>query len=167
MRKQQSTDNSVTETICKGLVAGAAGVAAMTIAEKIEQALTGRPNSYVPAHTLERTAGLEEKPDSERVGLNHMMHWGQGIALGIVRAYMARSGAQGAVPSFLFTGIRLANDQILENWTGVGALPWTWPKHEQRIDVLHKSVYGFTTGYVADLLFADRYRMQDRDFYER
>ena len=35
-----------------GLVAGAAGVAAMTVAEKLEQTVTRRPNSYVPAHTL-------------------------------------------------------------------------------------------------------------------
>lgn len=29
----------------------------MTIAEKIEQSLTGRSNSFVPAHTLQRLLG--------------------------------------------------------------------------------------------------------------
>jgi hypothetical protein len=32
----------------RGLVAGLVGTAAMTAAEKLEQAITGRPNSYVP-----------------------------------------------------------------------------------------------------------------------
>ncbi|HEX8339875.1 MAG TPA: hypothetical protein VF624_03105 [Tepidisphaeraceae bacterium] len=153
--------------VLKGLLAGAAGVAAMTLAEKIEQSFTQRPNSYVPAHTLERLAGLEHKPDAQRLALNHTMHWGQGILLGVVRAFMARSGWQGAVPSFIFTALRLTSDQVLENATGVGAPPWTWPKDEQRIDVIHKSVYGFVTGFVADQLFADRARRRDRHWYVR
>jgi hypothetical protein len=44
----------VENTVVRGLVAGLAGVAAMTATEKLEQAFTRRPNSYVPAHTLER-----------------------------------------------------------------------------------------------------------------
>ena len=77
------------DVVARGLVAGAAGVAAMTLAEKLEQAFTGRPNSYVPAHTLERLTGLPARPDDERLWLNWAMHWGQGIALGAVRALMA------------------------------------------------------------------------------
>jgi hypothetical protein len=52
-----------------GLAAGAAGVAAMTLAEKLEQRfITGRPNSYVPAHTLERLLGLPHKPTRSACG---------------------------------------------------------------------------------------------------
>ncbi|UEM25345.1 hypothetical protein JL100_035415 (plasmid) [Skermanella mucosa] len=136
----------------RGLLAGVAGVAAMTLAEKLEQAVTGRPNSYVPAHTLERLLGLPERPDRERLGLNWTMHWGQGILLGAVRALMARHGIRGPVGSFIFLNLRLINDQSLENATGVGALPWTWPRDEQAIDLLHKAVYAYATGLVADRL---------------
>ena len=62
----------------RGLVAGRAGVAAMTAAEKLEQALTRRPNSFIPAHTLERRLGLPSKPDDDRLWMNWAMHWGQG-----------------------------------------------------------------------------------------
>lgn len=137
-----------------GLIAGAAGVAAMTLAEKIEQQFTKRPNSYVPAHTLERLIGGPYKPDSERLGLNWAMHWGQGILLGAVRGLMAESGFRGPVGSFLFMNLRLLNDQSLENATGVGAPPWTWPKDEQAIDLLHKGIYAFATGAVADMLIS-------------
>jgi len=44
-------------TALRGLTAGLVGVAAMTAAEKIEQMVTNRPNSFVPAHTLERLTG--------------------------------------------------------------------------------------------------------------
>jgi hypothetical protein len=68
-------------TLVAGLLAGAAGVAAMTAAEKLEQAVTGRPDSYVPAHTLERLLGLRPRPDRGRLGLNWAMHWGKASCL--------------------------------------------------------------------------------------
>ena len=138
----------------RGLAAGLAGVAAMTLAEKLEQALTKRPNSYVPAHTLERLLGLPHRPDAERLGMNWAMHWGQGVALGAVRGLMAAGGVRGPVGAFLFMNLRLLNDQTLENATGVGAPPWTWPTDEQAIDLLHKGIYAFVTGAVADALVA-------------
>lgn len=139
--------------VVKGLAAGVAGVAAMTLAEKLEQWLiTGRPNSYMPAHTAERLFGLAHKSDAERLGLNWAMHWGQGILLGAVRGLMAERGLRGPVGSFLFTNLRLLNDQTLENATGAGSPPWTWPTDEQALDLTHKAIYGFVTGAVADRL---------------
>ena len=148
-------DAPMLPVLARGLLAGAAGVAAMTLAEKVEQAFTGRPNSYVPGHTLERLLGLSAKPDRDRLGLNWAMHWGQGIALGAVRAWMAKRGFGGPFGSFLFLNLRLLNDQSLENATGVGAPPWTWPRDEQAIDIAHKAVYAFVTGAVADRLVDD------------
>ena len=151
----------------KGLVAGAVGVAAMTVAEKIEQSFTGRPDSYVPAHTLERLLGQPHKPDAERLGMNWAMHWGQGVLLGAVRGLMAEAGMRGPVASFLHLNLRLLNDQTLENATGVGALPWTWPVDEQAIDLMGKGVYAFVTGAVADRLIAGPEPEPEKDWDER
>jgi len=136
------------------MAAGLVGVAAMTAAEKVEQQFTRRPNSYVPAHTLERLVRLPQKPDSERRGLNWAMHWGQGVLLGGVRGVMAENGLRGPVGSFIFLNLRLLNDQTFENATGVGSPPWTWPVDEQAIDLTHKAVYAFVTGTVSDRLVA-------------
>jgi len=138
----------------QGLGAGLLGVAAMTLAEKVEQAFTHRPNSFVPAHTLERVLRLPTKPDSERLWLNWTMHWGQGVLLGAVRGVMAERGLRGPFGSFLFMNVRLLNDQTLENVTGVGELPWKWSRDEQVIDLFHKAIYAFVTGTVADRLIA-------------
>ncbi|MCD5421597.1 hypothetical protein LRS71_18895 [Rhodococcus pyridinivorans] len=133
-----------------GLVAGAAGVAAMTVGEKIEQAVTGRPNFHVPGRVLARLTGASESAGQHSTALNWAMHFGQGIDLGVLRSVMAEVGLRGPLASSKFTVVRLTNDQILENATGVGAPPQTWPRSELAIDVLHKSVYGFVTGAVAD-----------------
>jgi hypothetical protein len=65
--------------IWKGRLAGAGGVAVMTLGEKLEQRLTRRPNSYMPAHTLERLFGLRQRRDDERHAMNLAMHIGQAI----------------------------------------------------------------------------------------
>jgi hypothetical protein len=135
--------------IWQGLLAGLAGAAAMTAAEKVEQRFTGRPDSHVPGRVLARLTGSPQRP-----WLNPAMHYGQAALTGTVRAVMARAGLRGPWASAMFTVVRLATDQILENATGVGAPPQTWPRPELVIDLLHKTVYGFVTGVVADALAA-------------
>ncbi|PWR05553.1 hypothetical protein DKT68_26585 [Micromonospora acroterricola] len=142
----------LTRAVPQGLVAGLVGTAVMTLGEKIEQRLTGRPDSHVPARVLERLAGLPEQPRRQPRALNLGMHYGQGTLLGVLRAVMANAGLRGPVASGMFTVIRLTSDQILENATGVGAPPQTWPRRELAVDVLHKAVYAFATGVVADAL---------------
>jgi hypothetical protein len=126
----------------------------MTAGEKLEQRLTGRPDSHVPARVLERLLTLPESPRRQSRSLLLAMHLGQGALLGVLRSVMANAGLRGPWSSGMFTVVRLTNDQILENATGVGAPPWTWPRSELAVDLLHKAVYGFTTGAVADLLAA-------------
>ncbi len=100
--------------------------------------------------------------------MNWAMHWGQGIALGMVRSLMAHQGIRGPVSSFLHMNLRLLNDQTLENATGVGAPPGTWSVDEQVVDLLHKAIYAYATGAAADWLVdgpEDQKRVKDGHYY--
>lgn len=140
-----------TNTMVKGAVAGLAGVAAMTVTEKLEQQITGRPDSYVPSRTLAHLVGLR-RPDADLPARNHLMHWGTGALLGVVRALLSARGLRGPKATLAHTLARFGTDQALENGTGVGSPPWTWPRQELAIDIAHKAVYGVVTGWVADRL---------------
>ncbi|MFI1720423.1 hypothetical protein [Streptomyces sp. NPDC020489] len=144
----------ITRALWQGLVAGTAGGVVMTLGEKVEQAVTGRPDSHVPARVLQRLTGLPERPGTQPLPVNWAMHYGQAALLGVLRSVMAQAGLRGPLASAKFTVVRLTNDQILENATGVGAPPSTWPRGELVVDVLHKAVYAFVTGAVADALAA-------------
>jgi hypothetical protein len=139
----------ITRALWQGLLAGTAGAAVMTVGEKVEQHLTGRADSHVPARTLERLSGLPERPGRQSPAVNRTMHFGQAALLGVLRSVMAHAGLRGPWSSAQFTVVRLTNDQILENVTGVGAPPETWPRGELAVDLLHKAVYAFATGVVA------------------
>jgi hypothetical protein len=138
----------------QGMVAGIAGAAVMSIGENIEQRWSRRPNSHVPGLVLARLTGRPDGPGQRSQPLNWAMHYGQGAAVGVLRAGMAHAGLRGPLASAMFTVVRLTSDQLLENATGVGAPPQTWPRRELVVDVAHKTIYGFTTGLVADLLAA-------------
>ncbi|MGY1806483.1 hypothetical protein ACI8AF_03865 [Blastococcus sp. SYSU D00669] len=136
-----------------GALAGLAGTAAMTLGEQLEQRLTGRPDSYVPARTLTALTTRRRLPGSARPPVrNHLMHWGTGAAVGALRGIWAASGLRGWRASAWHTSVRLATDQTLENATGVGSPPWTWSGRDQAVDLAGKAVYSFVTGAVADRL---------------
>lgn len=134
----------------QGAVSGLAGVAVMTAGEKVEQALTGRPDSYVPARALLTLLGRPVGDREQPPVWNHLMHWGTGALVGGLRGVWAVTGIRGPVANTWHTVVRLAVDQTVENTTGAGAPPMTWPAGEQAVDVLHKAVYATVTGMVAD-----------------
>jgi hypothetical protein len=134
----------------RGAVCGLAGVAVMTAGEKVEQSLTRRPNSYVPARTLLTLLGRRPDEREKPLAWNHVMHWGTGAVLGSLRGIWAVTGIRGPLANSKHTVVRLAFDQTLENATGAGAPPASWPGKEQMLDVTHKAVYSLATGLVAD-----------------
>jgi len=82
--------------------------------------------------------------------VNHAMHWGTGAVVGSLRGLWAVTGIRGPRATLTHTVVRLAFDQTLENATGRGAPPSTWPTGEQVVDIAHKAVYSAVTGLVAD-----------------
>ena len=148
------TDNTRRRALARAAVVGGAaglvGVAVMTAGEKAEQAVTRRPNSYVPARALLTLLGRRPSDAERPPGWNHAMHWGTGALLGALRGVWSATGLRGPLASTWHTAVRLAFDQTVENVTGVGAPPTSWPRSERVVDVLHKTVYSLVTGTVAD-----------------
>ena len=142
--------------LVRGAAAGLAGAVAMTLSEKLEQKVTGRPDSYVPGRALLALAGQSPSQRDKPFVANHTMHWMTAVSLGVLRGFWAELGLRGPRASLAHTVVRLSTDQTLENASGQGAPPHTWPRNEQVIDTLHKAVYSFVTGAVADALVPPR-----------
>lgn len=87
-------------------------ISSMTVFEKVEQAFTKRPSSYIPGHTLRVLLGLPNRPNSEMFGLNMVsiasrniyhdlllimlkaMHYGQGALAAGARGLMSFYGVR-------------------------------------------------------------------------
>jgi hypothetical protein len=134
----------------RGALAGLAGVAAMTAGEKAEQAVTHRPDSYVPARALLTLIGRRPGDRERPLAWNLAMHYGTGALLGALRGVWAALGLRGPRAHLAHTATRLSFDQTVENVTGVGAPPRTWPPREEAVDVAHKAFYSLVTGLLAE-----------------
>ena len=154
MPRTRSRRSELGRAAVTGAGAGLVGVVVMTAGEKVEQALTHRPNSYVPARTLLGLLGARPADDARPVGWNLAMHYGTGAVLGALRGVWSVTGLRGPRADLAHAVARLCTDQTLENATGAGAPPHTWPTGERVVDVLHKTVYAVATGVVADRLLA-------------
>jgi hypothetical protein len=123
----------------------------MTLAEKLEHAI--RATELLRARPHARAAAEVASPAGQGAAGTELGHalgprhrtWGG------VRAH---SRAGHPRPGWILSPpqSQLINDQTLENTTGVGAPPWTWPVDEQVIDLLHKAIYAYVTGAAADRL---------------
>src|SRR5439155_24178294 len=88
-------------TIGKGVVAGLAGTAAMTVSSTIEAKLRGRAFSDAPARATAKVLGIKEFEDARaKARFSDLSHWGYGTGWGIARALMREFGlgARAATP---------------------------------------------------------------------
>jgi hypothetical protein len=140
--------------IGKGLLAGIAATAAITISQMIEMKITGREPSDAPVKVAEDTAGVKPATPQQKQQLSQELHWSYGIAWGVARGFISLTGLKGIPATLLHFG------------TVWGTALVMLPKHnaakpinEQEpkaiaIDALHHGVYAITAGLVYDALDA-------------
>jgi hypothetical protein len=89
--KRVSTTNlgDVAAAVGKGLFAGVAGTAAMTVSSTLEAKLSGRGASLTPAQTAEKVLGVKPVDDEAEARFSNLVHWGYGTGWGSVRGLLA------------------------------------------------------------------------------
>ena len=126
----------------KGLAAGLAGTAAMTVSSTLEAKLRGRPFSTAPAKAATRALGIETFDDGAAYArFSNLVHWGYGTGWGALRGLLRSVG----IPPHVATSLHFA--------TLWGSALYTLPKYEVAppvteweakdigIDVFHHLVY--------------------------
>lgn len=143
----------VAGAVGKGLVAGAAGTAAMTLSNVVEmKCFTGRSGSTVPAQAVEEVTGVEPADQSSETRLNELSHWGYGIAQGAVRGLIGAAGLRGMTGTLAHYAVVWGGQQALMPALGIGAPTWRYGRQAIAIDVIHHSVYVVVTGMAYEWL---------------
>ena len=135
-----------------GLVAGLVGTAALTLAERLEMALTGREPSTVPGQVGVKVAGREPGANPELVErLNPVVHWGHGIGLGAARGLLDAAGLGPLAATLVFYPVVFGGDAALYRALGIAPAPWHWSRAELATDLFGKGVLAFATSgaYIA------------------
>ena len=136
----------------KGLFAGAAGTAAMTLSSTIEMKLRERPASSAPADAAAKVLGVEPKGEKEEARFSNLVHWGYGISWGAVRGLIGAVGLKGMRAQAMHFGAVWGTEQAMLPALGVAPPFWEWGGKEVAIDAFHHLVYVSTTGIAYTLL---------------
>ena len=83
----------IADGIGKGVLAGVAGTAAMTVSSTLEAKLRGRSFSTAPAQAAARALGIETFDDGEAYArFSNLVHWGYGTGWGVARGLLRAIG---------------------------------------------------------------------------
>lgn len=130
----------------KGLIAGMAGTAAMTLSTTAEMKLTGRGASDTPARAVGKLLQIQPRNDEGRKRLSNAVHWSYGTSWGVARGLLAAAGLGGPAASVLhFASVWGASLAMLPS-LGVAPPPTKWGWRELATDALHHVVYAAATG---------------------
>lgn len=133
-------------TVARGLAAGAAGTAAMTVCQTAVAKVRGTEPSTTPAEVAKRVIRgvFHRRVDEGKTGLlNNAMHWGYGTSWGTVYALADGVVAVPVVPRGLAFGTVVWGASLVELPAMKLAPPvWEYPPLELALDVSYHLVYG-------------------------
>ncbi len=141
------------ERIIKGLIAGAAGTAALNAVTYLDMLTRGRPSSSVPADTADRLAdsvgvefGDEDEGQARRTAAGALMGYGAGLGIGAL--YGALEGRTRDLPrpvSAVLVGLAaMAGSDVPATMTGATD-PRRWNATSWLADLVPHLVYGAAT----------------------
>jgi hypothetical protein len=137
---------STLRTLTRGLLAGAAGTAAMTAAQTAWLKARGEEPSTTPAEVGRRIVEgvLQRDVPEQRMGaLNNVMHWLYGTSWGVLFG-LARAG-RGAAPladGAPFAGVVWGASLVQLPAIGLAPPVWKYPPQQLASDVGFHLVYG-------------------------
>jgi hypothetical protein len=145
--------STLASNIGKGIVAGFAGTAAMTVSSTLEQHLRGRAASTAPADATAKVLGISGfSTPAARNRFSNLVHWGYGTGWGVVRALLATIGLRPAAATLAHGAAIWGNEQVMLPALDVAPPVFMWPREEVAIDAWHHLVYATATGVAYELL---------------
>ena len=136
----------------KGIFAGVAGTAAMTLSSTIEMKLRGRPASSTPAQAAAKVLGVDHVEGVSETRFSNLVHWGYGTAGGGARGLLGAAGLSGPAATAAHLGAVWGSEQVMLPTLGVTPPLTDWGAKEVAIDALHHLVYAGATGVAYSLL---------------
>lgn len=132
--------DAVAVALGRGLVAGVAATAAMTVASTAEMKLRGRAPSTAPAEVAGKLLGVKpRKQAGDRFAT--VAHAAAGVSLGAARGLLDVAGVRGRAAPAAFFAIAWSPDLLFVPTAGAAPPPWRWGSIELAISAVHHAVY--------------------------
>jgi hypothetical protein len=128
-------------SIGKGLAAGLAGTAAMTLSSTVEAKLRGRGASTTPADAAAVVLGVKPVDDAAQRRFNNIVHWAYGTGWGSVRGVLGALGLSDVPATAGHLAAVWGAEQVVLPATGASPPATEWGAKEVAVDLFHHLVY--------------------------
>ena len=133
--------------IGRGLVAGLAGTAAMTVSSTVEARLRHRAFSTAPARATAKVLGIKEfDSDLAQARWNDLSHWGYGTGWGVLRGLLGATPMSPRAATLAHGAAIYGAAQVTLPALEIAPPSIFWGAKEIAIDALHHAVYAAATG---------------------
>jgi hypothetical protein len=140
--------------IGKGLLAGLAATAAITISQMIEMKITKREPSEAPVKVVSETLGAKPAHKEDKEKLSQEIHWAYGTAWGVSRGLISLTGLKGLPAALVhFAAIWGTSMVMLPKFNAAKPIYEEDPQ-TIAIDGFHHAVYALTATVVYNALDA-------------
>jgi hypothetical protein len=129
--------------IARGLAAGFVGTCAVTLSQRMEMAVSGRPPSDLPAQVAEGLYGISAR-GRQRERVAFAMHWVNNSSSGLGRVAVGAAGLRGAPALVATAALYLGAQTLLFARLGL--------ERPRPVDVLHAAVWASATSAAYELL---------------
>jgi hypothetical protein len=139
--------DTLATAIGRGLVAGLAGTAAMTVSSTLEARLRHRAFSTAPARATAKVLGIKEfDSDLAQARWNDLSHWGYGTGWGVLRGLLGATPLSPRAATLAHGAAIYGAAQVTLPALEIAPPSIFWGVNEIAIDALHHAVYAAATG---------------------
>lgn len=152
MNNHLSTTGKIALALGKGIIAGLAGTAAITLSQAIEMKLNKKKPSKAPADVASKVLDVEAKTEEDEEQFAQEVHWSYGTTWGIARGVLDLAGLTGPAATLLHWGAVWGTAMILLPSMDEAPPVDQWSASEIAKDGFHHLVYALAAGLVYDAI---------------
>jgi hypothetical protein len=136
----------------KGLLAGLAGTAAITLSQMIEMKITGREPSEAPVKVAEQVTDVKPVNEEAKQKVSHEIHWAYGTAWGMARGIISLTGLRGLPAAAVHFAVVWGTSFIMLPKFNAAPPVTREDAKTIAIDGLHHAVYATAAGLAFEAL---------------
>ena len=136
----------------KGIIAGLAGTAAITVSQMVEMKLTGRKPSSAPARAVGKVLHLRITNNEYKEKFVQEIHWTYGMLWGLARTVLDLAGVKGMPATAIHYAAVWGTEMVMLPSIDVAPPVMEWGGKEIAKDGLNHLVYALAAGLVYDAI---------------
>jgi hypothetical protein len=148
----EKTTGKIGSAIGRGLIAGLAGTAAITLSQWLENKINRKDLSFAPADAACKALGIEASEREQREKLSREVHWTYGTLWGVPLGLISLTGISKLPAAAIHFGAIFYTALTIQPDFEVSPPVQEWSKKKIAIDALHHAVYIAVAGLVFDAI---------------